>query len=205
VPANDTSASTALQEYLNRLDAALARLSETERREILLETRSHVAEQARRSPMLSVPEILRELGEPEDYARTFIAGGDPPAPGRLGALHGIARLATGSWTALPLLLFVLCCYSVAVFMLFVVFLEILEPATTGLWVEQTATGRNVDFTLSGPLTPGRGPDVLGAWLIVIALSTAAIIHIAMSALLRRVMPRETAPRDTRLVPPTPPR
>jgi len=196
VPANETSASTALQEYLNRLDSALVRLSETERREILLETQSHVAEQARRSPELSVPEILAELGGPGDYARTFLVDEDPPVARHRGALHGIARLATGSWTALPLLLFILCCYSVAVFMLFVVLLEILEPATTGLWVEQTATGRNVDFTLSGPLTQARGPDELGAWLIVIALSTAAIIHIAMSALLRRVLPREATTRAT---------
>ena len=63
--ANETITSTALQQYLNRMDVALARLSESERREILLETQSHVAEQVRRAPMLSVPEILTELGEPE--------------------------------------------------------------------------------------------------------------------------------------------
>ena len=44
MPANDTSASTSLQRYLDRMDAALAGLSPAERREILLETQSQVAE-----------------------------------------------------------------------------------------------------------------------------------------------------------------
>ena len=196
MPANDTSASTSLQLYLSRMEGALARLSDSERREILLETQSHVAEQAERSPMLSVPEILEELGAPEAYARTFLVDQDPAPARRPGVLHGLARLATGSWTALPLLLFVLCCYSVAVFMLFVTVLEIQEPATTGFWVEQTATGRDVSLALSGPLIPGRGPDLLGGWIIVIALSVAAVIHLAMRALLRRVLPRESTARDT---------
>jgi hypothetical protein len=85
---------------------------------------------------------------------------------------------------------------VAVFMLFVTVLEIQEPATTGFWVEQTATGRDVSLALSGPLIPGRGPDLLGGWIIVIALSVAAVIHLAMRALLRRVLPRESTARDT---------
>jgi hypothetical protein len=191
VPANDTGASTSLQLYLNRMDAALGRLSESERREILLETQSHVAEQAERSPMLSVPEILAELGEPEAYARTFLVDSASAPTRSPGVLHAIARLATGSWSSLPLLLFVLCCYSVAVFMLFVAVLEIQEPATTGFWVEHTAAGRSAGLTLSGPLVPARGPDLLGGWIIVIALSIAAVIHLAMRALLRRVLSRET--------------
>src|SRR5687768_3613292 len=196
VAANDTSASTSLQRYLDRMDAALAGLSLAERREILLETQSHVAEQAERSPMLSVPEILAELGEPEAYARTFLVDGQPALPHRQGALHGLARLATGSWTALPLLLFVLCCYSVAVMMLFVAVNEIQEPETTGFWVEQTATGRDIGLTVSGPPTPTRGPDLLGGWLIPITLSIATMIHVAMRALLRRVLPREPTGRHT---------
>jgi hypothetical protein len=114
---------------------------------------------------------------------------------RGGALNGLARLATGSWTALPLLLVVVCCYSVAVFMLFVTVLEIVEPSTTGLWMEPTATGRSVGITLSGPVDPTRGPDVLGGWLIVITLSIAALIHLAMRALLRLALPRESSPRN----------
>src|SRR5687768_17447940 len=175
------------------MDAALAGLSPAERREILLETQSHVAEQARRSPMLSVPEILQELGEPEAYARTFVDGNATPLR-RPGVLHGIARLATGSWTALPVLLFVLCCYSVAVAMLFIAVNEVHEPETTALYVTQGAKGRTVAFAVSDPTIIGKGGDVLGGWLIPIALSIAAIIHLAMRALLRRVVTREPAAR-----------
>ena len=198
MPANETVASTALQQYLIRLDTALAGLPDKERGEILLETRSHVAEQARRSPMLSVPEILDELGPPEAYAQTFLVDRNPTpaAVHRPSVLHGLARLATGSWIALPLLLFVLCCYSVAVLMLFIAIVEIQEPATTGFWIDYTATGRDIGLTVSGPLVPGRGPDVLGGWLIVITLSIAAIIHVAMRALLGRVLRRESTARDS---------
>jgi uncharacterized membrane protein len=195
VPANDTIASAVLQQYLTRLDAALTRLSEAERREILLETRSHVAEQARRSPMLSVPEILAELGEPESYARTFLPEQDASPPRRLGALHGIARLATGSWTALPLLLFVVCCYSAAVLMLFIAVAKIQEPEATGFFIEHTATGRDVFFGVSDPRAADKGQDLLGLWIIPITLSIATIIHLAMAALLRRFLSRESSRRD----------
>jgi hypothetical protein len=181
------------------MDAALARLSESERREILLETQSHVAEQAERSPQLSVPEILEELGTPEAYARTFLVDGDRDAPRRTGALHGLARLATGSWTALPVLVFVVGFYSVAVLALLIALAELLEPATTGYFVQQTATGRDISFVVSGDPSAVRGPDLLGVWLIPIAISIAVVIHLAMSALLRRVTPRESAVRE----PPTP--
>ena len=191
MPANDTSASTSLQSYLSRLDAALGRLSDPERREILLETRSHVAEQAQRSPMSSVPEILAELGEPEAYARTFLVDQEPVPVRRLSALHGLARLATGRWTALPLLLFVLCCYSVAVLLLFVAVNEIIEPAATALIVKRGAAGTTIGFSLSDPSIAGQGGDVLGGWITPIALSIVAVIHLAMSALLRRVLRRES--------------
>jgi hypothetical protein len=205
VPGNDTVASTALQQYLTRLDTALAGLSDKERREILLETRSHVAEQARRSPMLSVPEILEELGPPEAYAQTFLVDRKPTpaALHRPGVLHGLARLATGSWIALPLLLFVLSCYSVAVLMLFIAVNELQEPETTALVVRHDSAGRTVAFAVSDPTIAGKGDDVLGWWLIPISLALAAIIHLAMRALLARVLRREPTARDAARMQPPP--
>jgi hypothetical protein len=174
-----------------RLDSALARLPAAQRREILLETQSHVADQARRSPMLSVPEILHELGAPDEYARTFLVDGNPAPTRKLGALHGLARLATGPWTGIPLLLFVVFCYSVGVLALLIALAELLEPETTGLFVHRLPVGRDISFVVSGPVDPTRGPDLLGAWLIPMGVGLALLIHLAMSALLRRVLPAST--------------
>jgi hypothetical protein len=137
----------------------------------------------------SVPEILVDLGQPEEYAQTFLVDRQPAPPRRSGALQGLARLATGSWTALPLLFFVLSCYSVAVIMVIIVIVEIQEPQNIGFFMDQTATGRDIFFGVSNPAVAARGEDLLGRWIMPIALSIAALIHLAMSALLRRVMPR----------------
>ena len=145
---------------------------------------------------MSVPEILAELGEPEAYAQTFLPDRDPAPHRRLGSLNGIARLAGGSLKTLPLLIFVLTCYSVAIFALFVALLEITEPATTGFYMELDGPQRNVYFTISGPLIPEPKPDLLGAWLAPIMLVIAGLIHLAMSALLRRIGPRDRGARDS---------
>jgi uncharacterized membrane protein len=58
----DAPALGALETDLARLDAALTALPPGERQEILLETRSHVVEQTRRSPSRSADDVLEELG-----------------------------------------------------------------------------------------------------------------------------------------------
>ena len=58
-----TATSKTLETYLTRLDSALGDLSSEDRREILLETRSHVTERAQRDSSLTIEEILDDLGD----------------------------------------------------------------------------------------------------------------------------------------------
>ena len=181
-----------LDRYLARLEAELRAVPPAERQEILLETRSHVLERTSRVPSLTVGDVLAELGSPEAYARQFLKEDAPvreresaPLAQRPGALHGLARLATGRWTTLPLFLVVLAGYAVATFAFVFAAAKILEPNATGLFVDYVDGRRSVMLVWSDPTPDGR--DVLGWWLVPIALGISATIHLILSALLRRVL------------------
>ncbi len=152
-----------------------------------METRSHVLERTRRSPSISVEEVLAELGSPAHYARQFLPDDDPaPRPERPVVLHGLARLTDGGWTRVPLLLLVLAAYAVAVVAFVLGVWKLVEPNATGLWVNDLGGGRRtVELVASDPNRKGR--EVLGYWLVAIALSISIAIHLAMSALLRRLL------------------
>jgi hypothetical protein len=191
----EAQATGALETYLAQLEAALTKVPTHERQDILLETRSHVVERTHRSPFRSVTDILAELGPPGTYAQQFLT--EQTSPVRLSdtlrasdPLHGVARLATGSWRVLPLLLFVVSAYAVAVFALFVAVSKLIEPDATGLWIHYVnGERRSISFVLSDPRQPGR--EVLGYALVPLALLVALTIHVAMAALLRQVLRRDT--------------
>ncbi|HET7456644.1 MAG TPA: hypothetical protein VFJ74_03250 [Gemmatimonadaceae bacterium] len=202
----------ALEAYLERLDAALAGAPASERREILLETRSHVLERTERSPERTVAEVLAELGTPTEYARQFLAddlvessttaasGARPTAsaavddagaaPTHDGVLLGLARLATGRWTRLPIFVSVVGAYAVAVFTFVLALGKLAEPHATGLFVRTVGSHRYVAIVWSDPYAQGR--DVLGYWLVPLALLVSLAIHLAASALFRRLL-RGAAP------------
>jgi hypothetical protein len=193
--------SAALEDYLARLEAALAAVPAAERREILLETRSHVLEQASRSPARGVAAVLAELGPPESYARQFV--GDephattapaPPAPTPRDAsasstLHGLARLGAGGWRRLPMLLLVLTGYGIAGLGVLLLISEIVDPPGTGFVIRDMPNGmRHIGFALSDTLAPGD--DVFGAWFAPLLVLLIAAIHLGIRALLRRELRRD---------------
>jgi hypothetical protein len=190
--------SAPLEDYLTRLEAALGALSPAERREILLETRSHVLEQASRSPDRGVPAVLAELGPPESYASQFV-GEAPAAPAAEAApaareapgsstLHGLARLGAGGWRRAPMLLLVLTAYGIAGLGVLLLISEIVDPAGTGFVVRELPDGmRHIGFAISGTLEPGD--DLLGAWFAPLLLLLIAAIHLGVRRLLRRELRR----------------
>jgi uncharacterized membrane protein len=174
-----------LESYLARLEAALSTTPTVERREILLETRSHVLERTRRGQPQRVEDVLAQLGAPEAYARQFMPELDTPTTPHANALSGIARLASGGSTALPALFVVAMSYAVAVLALLMAAWELLEPDKVGLWLGTAGGERRI---LLGSYS--RGPhmrEVLGDGLVPLALVLAVTVHIAMSALLRRLV------------------
>jgi hypothetical protein len=174
-----------LESYLSRLEAELARVPVPDRQEILLETRSHVMERMRRAPSTSVDDVLSELGPPEAYARPFLPEAPTPSH-RPGALAGIARLATGGWPTAPLLCIVAFAYSVAVLWVLIAVTKLTDPSDTGLWIDP-ASGRIRSFGVGMSEANRRGREVLGYWLVPIALLIAYAIHRGVAALLRRLL------------------
>lgn len=192
--AGPTIQSTTLDAYLRRLDSALARVPAAERREILLETRSHVVEQARRAPARSVADVLADLGEPEAYAHRFMDEEAPPPPRGPVALRGIGRLATGGWRSLPALLLVLAGYAVVALALLLAVVKLVSPDSIGVWVLEVEGVRRSRF--AGVTTePQAGREVLGLTLVALLLLVAGAIHFSLSALLRRVL-RQSERRPT---------
>jgi len=178
----------ALNAYLARLQAELAALPAEDRREILLETRSHVLERTGRSPGRGVDDVLAELGTPQAYARQFLPEEQIPAAPPVrgpGALGGLARLATGRWTALPLLMAVVFAYSIAALVFFIGMVKLFDPRATGIYTSDAHGRTGFMIVLSNPHHGGH--EVLGMWLIPIALLIALAIHLLMSALLKRVL------------------
>jgi hypothetical protein len=94
-----------VEEYLARLGERLGPLPEADRREILEETRGHLADRyADVPPERAAEHATRELGTPEEYAAAFLenygvveGAASPAAPGRgarVATFVGVALLAT---------------------------------------------------------------------------------------------------------------
>jgi hypothetical protein len=177
--------SPGLDRYLARLEAELRNVPLADREEILLETRSHVLERTSRSPSRSVEDVLSELGPPDAYARRFFPEADPEPVGRPVVLGGIARLATGPWMTIPLFVVVIGAYAVATAAFLIAVWKLVEPNATGLWITELEGGRrSAQLIVSDPHQKGR--EILGYWLVPLGLGVAGAIHLAMSALLRRM-------------------
>ena len=192
----DGERAIAIERYLARLELELSRVPPAERADIILETRSHLAERARRAPERAVDDVLAELGTPNEYAHRFLPDEPPPADrSRPGALHGIARLATGGIKWFPLLCVVAFAYAVAVLAVIIAVDKILEPGATGVFFDYAAGHRRFrGAVISDPHVQGR--EVLGYWLVPIMLALATAIHLAMRGLLRLFLRREERNRPS---------
>lgn len=172
----------ALQQYLARLEAELSAVPEAERREILLETRSHVLDRTRRTPSLNVEQVLAELGPAEQYARRFL-----PATAALARRPGVwARIAEQRWMGLVLLLPVVAAYSVAVVAVLIAINKLVEPANTGVWMNNPGDPFQLQIVVSDP-GPRKGHEALGYWLVALMLGLALGIHLAVRAVLNRFL------------------
>lgn len=183
-----------LEWYLSRLDAQLGALSPSERREILMETRSHVSERTARFPFPSVEEVLAQFDAPEVYARQFLQDKALPAPtalqqpSRRTALQGLARLATGGWLALPVLLVVVFAYAIALTAFIVGLTKVINPADVGVWVRDV--GGRTELSHAGYNAELGGREIAGYWLAVIAFGIAIAISAVVSAFLRWLARRD---------------
>jgi hypothetical protein len=182
---SESRTSSALDQYLDRLDSALTGVPPHERNDILREMRSHVIERTRRAPFPDVEQVLSELGPPAAYARQFLPETELVPTTSRAVLPQVAQLVGGGWRTLPLLLVVLTSYAVGIVAFAIALWKLIEPDGTGLWINELGSGRrSISLMISDPRQEGR--EVLGYWLVPIGMGIAVLVHLGMSALLKRV-------------------
>lgn len=187
---SERGGAAALESYLSWLGAELDGLPAAERREILLETRSHVLERTQASDWESVGDVLAGFGSPKEYAQRFLSE-KAAAPRRFSALRHIRRLITAGWRSFPLLVLILAAYAVALFALVVAVWKILSPEDVGLWISYRDGQYEAAFLIFRSWFEGNeGREVLGRSLVVIGLSISVSIHLTISGLLRRLSPSD---------------
>ena len=174
-----------LRAYLARVEDELSMIPEADRREILLETRSHVVEQMRRAPSRPMRDVLAELGPPDAYARQFLREAGVPQLPPAHNLQLLGRIAAGRRTSLPLLFLVVCAYAVAVMALVLAATKVVAPDSIGVWIREIPHEPRYLVGITDRAPEGR--EVLGYWLIVPLLVIAASIHLGVSRLLKHAL------------------
>lgn len=191
---SDTPASIAVTtQYLNRLERALHLVPQNERSAIITEISGHIAERSLK-PNVSIPEILKDLGEPHDLARAYVEqymltdALQRSTPGPL--LLAILDRATRSSIAFSIGLGGVISYTFALSFTAIAILKPILPQNVGLWWGERAS--NFGF-FSSP--PEHTSELLGLWITPISLVAAVLCYSAGTALIKwggRVLLRKAA-------------
>jgi hypothetical protein len=157
--------------YLQELTVELAALPWGEREEIVREARSHILERlSRHEGDLDV--ILQDMGPPARYAASFLEGRDPDAPTAPASGTPLqrtvlmaARLVGAALNGGAGLLVLIALYKLA------------WPGRMGVWREPpTVPGKDLhlEFGFGVDIVPA-GREILGYWLVPLALAAAAAL------------------------------
>lgn len=177
-----------LERYLRRLRTALRAVDVEERDAILDELRSHLADRLQESPA-AAERALAAFGDPETYAHAFVESADLRAalaedspPDLFLHLMKSAGRGAGSFSAVVLVL--LLGMSALTFGLMAL-LKPIVPDLVGLWI-QAGTGEFV-FGIASQSSREGASEVLGYWLIPIALASSIVSMVAATRLQRRIL------------------
>ena len=175
----NASGTDPLDRYLRTLERELAPLPAEERRDIVAETRSHILDRMTARPDAGMHDVLNELGDPARHARRF-TGVPEDAP---GPVRTMVRLAARGFSAFAALNALVAAYGVALLLLALAVAKVVVPERVGLFIDPE--GRTVTFgVVAGD---AAGHDVLGWWLLPLALLAAAAVYAGTTALLRRIL------------------
>lgn len=168
--------------YLRRLRRGLRPLPVRDRAAIVSEIATHIAERTR-EPNTTATEVLAGLGDPIELARAYLGEGQtgrdasrmPLVPVLIATLiagmRGFIRFVVG-FAAIVLFLFGLGFVAVAVF-------KPVLPGRVGLWIRPDDFGFGI-LSAPGP----AAAEILGIWIIPIALSAAALSSLIGAALIK---------------------
>ena len=174
--------------YVRKLLWALQSLPHEDRLNIAAEIHSHLTESALAGP-LAAASAREKLGAPHELARRFVeeyelAGAlNRAAPGSLlmailnRGSRSVAALATGFGAALS--------YIFALAFLVIAVAKPIAPANIGWW--RTHDGSMMAGLIATP--PLGAADLLGLWIIPLALAAATLCYLLGTQVLRRIARR----------------
>lgn len=194
IPAFSDSAAIHLwQDYFSDVDRLLAVMEKEDRAELRTDLEAHLAdsfaaESAERTETDRLRSAIHRLGRPADYLRPMLAdqllargtqtySPKPIARGLYYSLKlGSTRAATAAGFALGYLL-------LAIFAL----MALLKP----IWGDNVGLFREPDGSISFGIVanPSNGEELLGLWIIPIALFAVAILYVILTRALRAVRTR----------------
>ncbi len=173
------------QTYLSQLERHLGRLPAGERSKIVQEIGSHLADRAAVGPE-TLHAAITQLGAPSTLARNFLE--DYALSGALSGgpswriLLAILPRALRSLTALVIGAVGVILYGFALAFVAIAVLKPITPRNVGMWWADD--GGFGDFgAIYG--TVHHTPEVLGLWIIPIALAAAGLTYVLAAWLMRR--------------------
>jgi uncharacterized membrane protein len=174
-----------IENYLTALRLHLGPLTIAEREEIVREINAHIRDAVEESGT-SVEAVLTRLGPAEELAKQyrdgFLIRKSSSSISPLVLLRGALRLATKSVFGI----FVFTCglfgYSFGAGLLFVALAKTIVPAHTGAWVQD---GRLVAAGAFEYGYPAQAHEVLGMWIIPLALTLGSLLLLLTNYLIRK--------------------
>lgn len=178
-----------MNRYLRRLRWGLSSLSEDDRREIAREVASHLVDRLGSSPSVEgLQEELAKLGAPEEYARQFIESFDLSSAIASGSpwrmLHQALRVAGNSALTVAGSAGLLMLLAVSVSLMALAPLKLIFPQHVGLWLAMDRGFLAAGF-LARP--PAGVPEVLGYWIIPVAVLLGIALFKVSTVLLRQLL------------------
>lgn len=178
-----------LDAYLRRLRQALRPLPAEERDDIARETESHFRERLAAAPgTTSVSEVAAALGPAEDYGRRFVEDYRIGAALASGSAVEMLRAAAlllgrGVWYFVGFLFFLIL-FSLIVALGAIAVLKLVFPQNVGLWISTDPGVFRLGF--SNTVEPYL-QEVLGYWIVPLALAAALALYRVTGSLLRRFL------------------
>jgi hypothetical protein len=168
-----------LDRYLGELSAALAPLAADDRAEIVREARSHVVERLGR-PEGDLEVILGDMGPPAAYAASFreARGDRTPAAADDGGSTTGQLMRRGAGAAAAVL------HGVAALLVLVALYKLAWPSRIGVWSLPAMDPEKVRLHFSVGSDPPAGNDLLGLWMVPLAL-VLAVALVALARLAKR--------------------
>lgn len=173
-----------MESYLATLRLHLTPLTLGEREEILKEIKAHVRDSAEQSGA-SVEDVLARLGPAEALAREYRDGLLISRASRsfspIVLLRATLRLATKSIAGIIVFLLSVLGYSFGAGFVIVAFAKMIVPGHAGAWVED---GRLIGFGAFEYGMPASAHEVLGVWIIPLALTAGSLTLLLTTFLIR---------------------